>query len=277
MHHRTFRTVITILIASAWLVGVSLWLNSTKQTRIASQLTPTATPTPRITDTDIWKAAIIATYEAQVFPEPTRSDAYAAIIWTMRNLVEIGFGNSVSYSDERVLNYYSSYPLHKDDSPDPRAVEIARQVLTAPTRDDDPTRGARHYVDHSYWTATNEQIGNAFKYRGRFSDTDVQRLVDDGKFSLSIEWKSQDRPGTAVFYGLYFFDYWPPPAPVVTPLPTFTRTATPTRTRTPTITLTPTRTLTPTMTLTATPTLTATISLTQTLIPPIPLRPYPRP
>lgn len=273
MRQRNYRVVFAILLASAWLAGVALWLSSMRQI-VQIVIAPSVTPTPRVNDTDIWNAAIVATYEAQVFPEPMRSDAYTAIVWTIRNRVEIGLNNMVGYSDERVLNDYSSYPAHKDDPPDIHAVEIARQVLTAPTRDGDPTQGARHYVDHSYWTATNEQIGNAFKFRGRFSDMDVQRLVDDGKFSLTIEWKSgQERPGTPVFYGLYFFDYWPPVLPIVTPLPTYTRTSTPTRTRTPTST--------PTVRFTSTPspaaTPTATTALTVTLVPPIPVRPYPRP
>ncbi len=85
------------------------------------------TPTPRFSESDVRVAAVVATYEAQVFPEPQKSQAYAAIVWTMRNRVEIGFGGAVSYSDERILNRYASYPEHKDDPPDPRAIEVARR------------------------------------------------------------------------------------------------------------------------------------------------------
>lgn len=220
-------------------------------------LVPTTTPTPRFTEDDARIAAIIATYEAQVFPEPLKSQAYRAIIWTMRNRVELGFGGTVSYADERVTSRYASYAERKDDPPDPRALEIAREVLSAETRDEDPTRGARHFVDNSYWTGTHEQTGNTVKVRGKFSDRDVQRLVDEGKFNLVIEWKtSSDHPRGALFYGLYFFDYWPPATPIVTP------TFTPTRTRTATPTRTPTRTFTPT--LTATPTLKPTATMTAT-------------
>lgn len=228
---------------------------------------PTATPTPRFTADDVRVAAIIATYEAQVFPEPLKSQAYRAIIWTMRNRVEIGFGGAVSYADERVTSRYSSYAERKNDPPDPRALEIAREVLSAETRDDDPTRGARHFVDNSYWTGTHEQTGSAVKVRGKFSDADVQRLVTEGKFNLVIEWKSPAaHPRGALFYGLYFFDYWPPATPIVTPTftPTRTRTATPTRTltRTATPTLTATPMLTPTATITATRTVTGTATVT---------------
>jgi hypothetical protein len=220
-------------------------------------LLPTVTPTPRFTEEDARIAAIIATYEAQVFPEPLKSQAYRAIIWTMRNRVELGFGGAVSYTDERVTSRYASYAERKNDPPDPRALEIAREVLSAETRDDDPTRGARHFVDNSYWTGTHEQTGNTVKVRGKFSDRDVQRLVEEGRFNLVIEWKTPaDHPRGALFYGLYFFDYWPPATPVVTP------TFTPTRTRTATPTRTPTRTVTPT--LTATPTLTPTATMTPT-------------
>jgi hypothetical protein len=212
--------------------------------------------------------AVIATYEAQVFPEPQKSQAYAAIVWTMRNRVEIGFGGLVGYSDERILTRYASYPDHKDDPPDPHAVQVARQVLSAETNADDPTHGARNYVDRSYWTGTNEQIGSAVKVRGKFSDVDVQRLVDSGKFLLTIEWKAPpNHPRGLLFYGLYFFDYWPPVTPIVTPTFTPTRTATATITRTPTRTLTPT--ITPTSTRTLTPTLTITPTMTITTTPTI--------
>lgn len=213
----------------------------------------TATPTPRFTESDARIVATIATYEGQVFPEPLKSQAYRAIAWTMRNRVEIGFGGSVAYSDERLLSRYASYNDHKDDPPDPRAIEIAREVLSATTNADDPTRGARHFVDNSYWTGTHEQTGSEVRVRGRFSDVDVQRLIDDGTFILIIEWKSPpDHPRGALFYGLYFFDSWPPPTPMVTP------TFTPTRRPTATLTHTATRTLTTTPRMTATPTITAT-------------------
>jgi hypothetical protein len=206
---------------------------------------------------------VVATYEAQVFPEPLRSQAYRAIIWTLRNRVEIGFDNTVGYTDERVLSRYASYEEHKDDPPDPRALEIAQQVLSAPNHDDDPTHGARNYVDHSYWTGTNAQTGAGVQVRGKFSDLDVQRLVNAGDFSLTIEWRSPlDHPRGPLFYGLYFFSYWPPVTPVVTPTFTPTRRPTPTRTKTSTPTMTPT--FTPTMTPTATATITATATLSPT-------------
>jgi hypothetical protein len=224
----------------------------------------TATPTPRFTEDNVRAVAVVATYEAQVFPEPLKSQAYRAIIWTMRNRVEIGFGGTVGYSDERILSSYSSYDDHKDDPPDARAIEIAREVLSATTNDDDPTRGARHYVDNSYWTGTHEQTGASVKVRGKFSDVDLQRLVDEGKFVLVIEWKSaSDNPRGALFYGLYFFDYWPPVTPIVTP--TFTPTRRPTATLTRTPTATPTLTSTPTLTATATITPTRVITVTPTL------------
>jgi len=231
----------------------------------------TATPTPRFTEDDVRVAAVIATYEAQVFPEPLKSQAYRAIIWTLRNRVDIGFGGTVAYGDERITSRYTSYAERKDAPPDPRAVEIARQVLSAATREDDPTRGARHFVDHSYWTGTYEQTGNTVKVRGKFSDADVQRLVEQGAFNLVIEWRSPaEHPRGALVYGLYFFDYWPPATPIVTP------TFTPTRTRTPTLTQTPTRisTATPrpvtphfTATLTVTATFSSTLPVTATVRP----------
>lgn len=225
-------------------------------------LLPTATPTLRFTENDVRVAAIIATYEAQVLPEPLKSQAYRAIIWTIRNRVELGFGGAVRYADERVTSRYTSYARRKDDPPDPRALEIAREVLGAETREADPTRGARHFVDNSYWTGTHEQTGSTVKVRGKFSDWDVQRLVEEGKFTLVIEWKTPaDHPRGALFYGLYFFDYWPPATPVVTP------TFTPTRTRTATPTRTPTRTVTPTLTATPTLTPTATVTATRDLVP----------
>jgi hypothetical protein len=250
--------LIVFIVAIFWLSVCNLIVRITPLPReilaplIA--LLPTASP-PRFTDDEARVAAVIATYEAQVFPEPLKSQAYRAIIWTMRNRVEIGFGGAVRYADERVTSRYASYADHKNDPPDPHALEIAREILSAETRDADPTRGARHFVDNSYWTGTHEQTGNAVKVRGKFSDADVQRLVRDDKFVLVIEWKSPaDHPRGALVYGLYFFDYWPPATPVVTP------TFTPTRTRT----LTRTATLTPTPTLTATPTLTPTATMSAT-------------
>jgi hypothetical protein len=132
-------------------------------------------------------------------------------------------------------------------------------VLGATSVENDLTHGARHYVDNSYWTGTHEQTGNSVKVRGKFSDIDVQSLIDSTRFTLAIEWKSPpDHPRGALAYGLYFFDYWPPPLPLVTP--TFTPTPKPTNTRTPTAT--PTRSPTRTPVMTAIPTLTATTPLT---------------
>lgn len=257
--------LIVFVVAIFWLSVCNLIVRLSPLSReilspIAARLA-TATPTPRFTENDARVVAVIATYEAQVFPEPLKSQAYRAIIWTMRNRVEIGFGGAVGYSDERVTSRYAAYPDHKNDPPDPRAVEIAREILSAPTNAADPTRGARHYVDNSYWTGTHEQTGAAVKVRGKFSDADLQRLVDGDKFVLVIEWKTPpDHSRGALFYGLYFFDYWPPSTPIVTPTFTPTRTRTLTRTATPTLTatLTPAATLTPTATITATRAITVT-------------------
>jgi hypothetical protein len=255
VNQRIVRILIGLVLCGGWLIGASIWLGSLRPSAIAPVEPPT--PTARYADADVWTVAVVATYEAQVFPEPLKSLAYRAIIWTIRNRVEMGFDGAVGYTDERVLSRYASYAEHKNDPPDPRALEIAREVLGATTNDLDPTHGARNYVDHSYWTGTNEQTGAGVKVRGMFSDRDVQRMVDAGDFKLTIEWKSPlDHPKGALFYGLYFFDYWPPITPVVTP--TFTPTPKPTPTRTPTMTLTPT--MTPTATPTATITATATLS-----------------
>ncbi len=223
----------------------------------------TIEPGAHFTVADLQAVAVVATYEAQVFPEPLKSQAYRAIAWTMRNRVELGYANTVSYADDRVVSRYASYEDHKNDPPDTRAIEIAYEVLNAPDNTGDPTHGARNYVDNSYWTGTHEQTGVAVKVRGAFSDRDVQRLVDAGDFKLVIEWSPLDHPKGPLFYGLYFFDYWPPVTPVVTP--TFTPTPRPTPTKTPTMTPTPTRT--PTMTPTATITATATVTFTLTPTP----------
>jgi hypothetical protein len=269
LRHRVAILAFIVVIFWLSLCGVAVRLSPLPRDFLApiTALISTATPTPRFSDDDVHVVAVVATYEAQVFPEPLKSQAYRAIIWTMRNRVEIGFFGTVGYSDERILNSYSSYPDHKDDLPDPRAIEIAREVLSATSSDDDPTHGARHYVDNSYWTGTHEQTGSAVKVRGKFSDTDLRRLVDSGKFVLVIEWKPPtDYPRGALFYGLYFFDYWPPVTPIVTPTFTPTRRPTATMTRTPTATptLTATATLTPTATITATRTITVTRALTVT-------------
>jgi hypothetical protein len=179
---------------------------------------------PPFTQADLQVAGIAATFEAQVLPEPLRSQAYRAIVWTMRNRVASGYDGTTGYSDEQLLDEYTAFRDHRDDAPDPLAVASAGQVLAALTNNDDPTKGARHYVDNSYWTGTHEQTGAVHKFRGKFSDADVQRLVDEGRFTLVIEWKSSlGHPLGPLFYGLYFFDTWPPPIPVSTP----TLTATP--------------------------------------------------
>lgn len=258
--------IVGVIILASLTLCVVVW-GGLSTPAIVVQLLATATPTPRFTDDDLRAVAIVLTYEAQVFPEPLRSQAYTAIAWTMRNRVEIGFGGTVRYNDERILNRYASYAEHKNDAPDPRAIEIAQMVLSAETNEGDPTHGARNYVDHSYWTGTNEQTGALVRVRGMFSDVDVQRLIDDEKFVLTIEWKTPtDHPRGQLIYGLYFFDYWPPVTPIVTATFTPTRRPTATLTRTATRTLTPTHTLTPTKTLTATATLTATPTLTIPLI-----------
>ncbi len=176
---------------------------------------------PRFTQSDVQAAAVAATFEAQVLPEPLKSQAYRAIVWTMRNRVASGYNGVNAYSDERLLNRYVSYSDHKDDLPGSLALTIARQVLLALTNDDDPTKGARHYVDNSYWTGTHEQTASVPKFRGKYSDSDVQRLVEDGRFTYMVEWRSSPgHPSGSLFYGLYFFDSWPPPVPVPAPTPT---------------------------------------------------------
>ncbi len=273
--------VVTFGIVLAMIGGV-IWIGLTTRLpeKIISLLptpffisAPTATPTPSFTESDVRNVAIIATYEAQVFPEPDRSRAYRAIIWTMRNRVNAGQNIVNGYSDEQnLLAKYTSFQTHRNDTPDPRAVEIAWEVLRAPTNDDDPINGARHFVDNSYWTGVHEQTGARPQVRGKYADVDVQKLIDNSKFVLTIEWRAPPgHPRGALFYGLYFFDYWPPPMPTYppptliptrtfTPRPTGTRTSTPTLTVTPTPTLTATRTLTPTVTITATMTVTPTLA-----------------
>ena len=258
--------MLVMVVCSIVLLGVLYSMSSPRQPVLpgVALFAPSETPTPRFTDAEVSAVANVATYEAQIFPEPLKSQAYAAIVWTMRNRVEQGFSGTVDYTDEQLLSRYSSYQEHKDDPPDPRALEIARQVLGATTSDVDPTRGARHYVDNSYWTGTHDQTGNTVKVRGKFSDFDVQRLVDGSKFTLTLEWKTPvDHPKGALVYGLYFFDYWPPPLPVVTP--TFTPTPKPTNTRTPTATATRTPTMTPSATATATITGTRVFTSTATI------------
>lgn len=256
-----FALVVAFVVCCGWLftIGIGIAIFQPSQTAMAVQ---TLTPTPGISEAEICAVAVVLTYEAQVFPEPYRTQAYTAIAWTMRNRIEIGFAGAVDYTDDRLLSRYSSYADHKNDSPDPHALEIARQVLNAPTNDDDPTHGARHYVDNSYWTGTHVQIGSTVQVRGKFSDADLQRLINNGNFLYTIEWRTtSDYPKGLLYFGLYFFDSWPPPVPVVTP--TFTPTPRPTSTRT----RTPTRTFTPTITrtLTATPTISGTLTITPPL------------
>lgn len=212
-------------------------------------------PTPGYADEEVRVVAVVATYEARVFPEPLRSDAYRAIAWTMRNRVESRFQGITGYTDEKLLDDYASFVLHRADEPDPHAVEIAREVLDTRLPLIDPTRGARHYVDNSYWTGTNKQTGTLPRVLGKFSDDEIARFLDQGRFLLALEWRAPpDYSRGPLFYGLYFFDYWPPPAPP-TPTPTVTPrpTVTPTPTTTPTVTPTRTPTATPTRTRQATP------------------------
>jgi hypothetical protein len=222
---------------------------------------------------DVWNVSVVATYEAGVFPEPDKSLAYRAVIWTMRNRVMLGQGVA-GYSDEQnLLNKYASFQTHRFDPPDARALEIAWDVLSAGTSNDDPVRGARNFVDNSFWTGVREQTGTRPKVVGKYLDSDVQKMIDDGKFVLSVEWRApQGHPKGQLFYGLYFFDQWPPPMPAYPP-PTIQPTRTPTRTPTSTPTRTPTATITftPTPTLTATKTLTITRPITRTPI----VVPYP--
>lgn len=265
----------TAMVLCLVLCCIAYWLVSPPPFIV--QATPTFAPTklarPDYSFIDVWNVAIVLTYEGQVFPEPDKTRAFRAIAWTMRNRLELGQGVA-GYSDEQnLLSKYASYKDHKTDLPDARAIEIAIEVLSATTRESDETHGARNYVDNSFWTGTHQQTGTLVAVPGKFSDADIQRLSDDGKFNLVIEWRApKDHPKGPLFYALYFFDYWPPATPVVTPTftptpkPTATMTRTPTRTSTPTITLTPTRTLTPTVTLTMTmtPTITPTVFPTET-------------
>ncbi len=201
------------LAACLWIVG-SFYV-------IGRQVTTLLQARPTFTQADIHAAGIVATFEAQVLPEPSRSQAYRAIIWTIRNRVASRYNGITGYSDARLYSEYISFKDHQGDVPDPLALASAAQVLGALTNDDDPTRGARHYVDNSYWTGTHEQTGAVRKFRGRFSDADVQRLVEATCFTLVIEWKSSlGHPLGPQFYGLYFFDTWPPPVPaLLTPTP----------------------------------------------------------
>ena len=259
--------VVAFVVCGGWLLTVELGIALLQPGQTATT-TLTPTPTPGISDAEIYSVAVVLTYEAQIFPEPYRTQAYTAIAWTMRNRIEIGFAGAVDYTDDRLLSRYSSYEDHKNDPPDPHALDIARQVLNDQTHDDDPTHGARHYVDNSYWTGTHDQIGPTVEVRGKYSDIDLQRMLNGGNFLYSIEWRTTaDYPKGLLFYGLYFFDTWPPITPIVTATFTPTPRPTSTRTRTPTRTFTPTRTSTPTKTplITSTPTLSATLTLTPTM------------
>ncbi len=170
---------------------------------------------PAFGEMDVWNVALVLTFEAQVFPEPERSRAYRAIAWTVRNRVASGYDGATGYDDrERLLSHYLAFRDHRLDLPDPEATIVAGQVLGALTGEDDLTGGARHYVDNSYWTGTHAQTGPMPVKAGLKSDVQVQSLVDGGRFVLSVEWKSNPwHPKGLLFYGLYFFDYWPPPEP----------------------------------------------------------------
>jgi hypothetical protein len=198
------------LAACLWIVG-SFYV-------IARQVTTLMQARPPFTQADVQAAGVAATFEAQVLPEPLRSQAYRAIIWTIRNRVASRYDGITGYSDARLLSQYIAFEDHRGDEPDPLALATAAQVLAALTNDDDPTRGARHYVDNSYWTGTHEQTGAVAKSRGKFSDADVQRLVEERRFTFVVEWKSSPgHPLGPLYYGLYFFDTWPPPMPVTAP------------------------------------------------------------
>jgi hypothetical protein len=171
---------------------------------------------PPFADSDVKTLGIVLTYEAQVFPEPLKSQAFQAIAWTIRNRVATHYDGTVGYADEQhLLSKYKSFRDHRFDPPDPRALVIAKQVLTALTNADDETGGARHFVDNSFWTGTHDQTGSARRVPGRYSDWDIQVMADDGRFGLTVEWKSAPtHPKGLLFYGLYFFDNWPPPDPL---------------------------------------------------------------
>ncbi|MBI5303328.1 MAG: hypothetical protein HY868_14430 [Chloroflexi bacterium] len=256
-----FAIVVALMLVGAMICSVALWGASRIPLKpIIVPPVETGTPTPpSFTALDLWNAALVATYEAGVFPEPDKSRAYRAVIWTMRNRVMNGQGVVNGYSDEQnLLSRYASYQQHRNDAPDPRALEIAFEVLSAATNADDPIHGARNFVDNSYWTGVREQTGARPRIAGKYMDADLQKMVEEDRFMLAVEWRAPPgHPKGALFYGLYFFDQWPPPMPTyppptVLPTRTFTPrpTATLTRTPTPTITLTPTPTATPTMTAT---------------------------
>ncbi len=206
------KVLVAVEMAACFWIAVSF-------SAIQRQVTSWKQARPPFTETDVQAASIAATFEAQVLPEPLKSQAYRAIVWTIRNRVASHYNGVSGYSDASLLSQYVSFESHQRDEPDPLAFASAVQVLSALTNDDDPTRGARHYVDNSYWTGTHQQTGAVRKLQ-KFSDADVQRLVDEGYFTFVVEWKSlPGHPSGQLFYGLYFFDTWPPPIPVPTPAP----------------------------------------------------------
>ncbi len=176
---------------------------------IAQQIAMLEQVRPPFTGTDIWTIAVVLTYEAQVFPEPQKSQAYRAVAWTIRNRAATGYDGATGYADrEHLLDKYGSFGEHQNDVPDSRALEIASEVLSALTESSDPVGGARHYVDNSYWTGTHEQTVS-FQAPGMHRDTEIQQMIDRGRFVFSVEWKSPpDYPKGPLFYGLYFFKYW---------------------------------------------------------------------
>ncbi len=181
----------------------------------AGQIAALEQARPPYTSADVQTVAVVLTFEAQVFPEPARSQAYRAIAWTMRNRVATAYLGATGYADgEHLLTAYRAYRDHKNDSPAPAAVVAAQQVLSALTNGDDETNGARHFVDNSYWTGTHEQTGMFAAIPGKYPDMAIRELEEEDAFSLTIEWRAA--PGHLkglLYYGLYFFDCWPPPEP----------------------------------------------------------------
>lgn len=203
---------IKVIIAGVVAFGILL---ATSMVDAAHQFTLLEQARPAYTPADVATVAVVLTFEAQVFPEPDRSRAFRAIAWTMRNRVASRYQGATGYADDaHLLNAYRAYGEHRNDNPSPAAVAAAQEVLSALTSADDETRGARHYVDNSYWTGTHEQTGVFARMPGMHSDVQVRGLADDGLFSLTIEWKSSPGyPKGLIMYGLYFFDGWPPPEP----------------------------------------------------------------
>ncbi|MEW5720429.1 MAG: hypothetical protein AB1817_17525, partial [Chloroflexota bacterium] len=82
LRHRVAILVFVVVIFWLSVCGIVLRLSPLSREMLApiAALLPTVTPTPRFTENDLNVVAVVATYEAQVFPEPLKSQAYRAII-----------------------------------------------------------------------------------------------------------------------------------------------------------------------------------------------------